>query len=40
MFRCHVCGSVQAYEGSTDEVFLHLGFNAVADLQRMAGKLA
>ena len=22
MFRCHVCGSVQAYEGSTDEVFL------------------
>ncbi len=22
MFRCHVCGSVQAREGSTDEVFL------------------
>ena len=22
MFSCHVCGSVQAYEGSTDEVFL------------------
>ena len=22
MFRCHVCGSAEAYEDSTDEVFL------------------